>query len=179
MNMREATELEEGRHGTAQMFLFMKHYLVGMYPTIVRSRIEICTTTSVPHINSGEYDIILLPQFVDPPNPFLCSIGHFILNIIDVKEKHVYIVNTLRGIRPKEYRGVSLTSYGYSEVEVKQQTNGTDCGFLCCYYMYRAVKLVSFMTRWVDILRYEEGEYREFVKGLINIFNKVKKQCLR
>ena len=28
MNMREATELEEGRHGTAQMFLFMKHYLV-------------------------------------------------------------------------------------------------------------------------------------------------------
>ena len=49
-----------------------------------------------------------------------------ILNIIDVKEKHVYIVNTLRGIRPKEYRGVSLTSYGYSEVEVKQQTNGTD-----------------------------------------------------
>ena len=80
--------------------------------------------------------------------------GHFILNFIDVKEKHVYIVNTLRGIRPKEYRGVSLTSYGYIEVEVKQQTNGTDCGFLCCYYMYRAVKLVSSMTRWVDILQY-------------------------
>ena len=71
MNMREATELKEGRHGTAQMFLFMKHYLVGMYPTIVRSRIEICTTTSVPHINSGEYDIIPLPQFVDTPNPVM------------------------------------------------------------------------------------------------------------
>ena len=104
MNMREATLLEEGRPGTAQMFLFMKHYLVGMYPRIVHSRIEICTTTSIPHINSEEYDIILLPQFVDPPNPFMCSIGHFILNIVDVKEKHVYIVNTLKGIRPNEYK---------------------------------------------------------------------------
>ena len=28
MNMREAIELEEGRPGTAQIFLFMKHYLV-------------------------------------------------------------------------------------------------------------------------------------------------------
>lgn len=27
--LREARELEEGRHGTAQMFLFMKHYLGG------------------------------------------------------------------------------------------------------------------------------------------------------
>ena len=96
MNMREATELEEGRRGTAQMFLFMKHYLVWMYPTIVHSRVEVCTTKPVPHIKNDEYDIILLPQFVDPPNPFMCSIGHFILNIIDVKEKHVYIVNTLR-----------------------------------------------------------------------------------
>ena len=177
--MREATELEECRPGTAQMFLFMKHYLVGMYPRIVHSRIEICTTTSVPHVNSGEYDIILLPQFVDPHNPFLCSIGHFILNIIDVKEKHVYIVNTLKGIRRKEYKGVSITSYVYSEVEVRQQTNGTDCGFLCCYYMYRTVKLVSSMTRWLDNLRYEEREYQEFIKGLIINFNKVKSLCLR
>ena len=104
MNMREATELEEGKPRTVQMFLFMKHYLVGMYPTIVHSRIEVCITTFVPHINSGEYDIILFPQFVDPPISFLCSIGHFILNIIDVKEKHVHIVNTLRGIRRKEYK---------------------------------------------------------------------------
>ena len=68
MNMREAIELEEGRHGTAQMFLFMKHYLVWMYPTIVHSRVEVCTTKPVPHIKNDEYDIILLPQFVDPPN---------------------------------------------------------------------------------------------------------------
>ena len=63
-------------------------------------------------------------------------------------------------------------------VEIRQQTNGIDWGLLYCYYMYRTVKQVSSMTRWLDI-RYEEREYQEFIKGLIINFSKVKSHCLR
>ena len=67
----------------------------------VGSKIEVCTTATVPLINSGKWDVVLIPQFIEPPNPFMHSVGHFILNIIDVKERHVYVDNTLSRNRPK------------------------------------------------------------------------------
>ena len=159
------------------MFVFLKHYLCWMFPLVVGSRIEMFTTTTVPLINNGEWDVVLIPQFIEPPNPFMHSMGHFILNIVDAKERHVYVVNTLSRIRSKLYKGVSLTSYGYTEVEVKQQTNGTDCGFMCCYYMYRTVKLKLSVREWHNVLRYEEGEYREFIDGIIHHFNGLRRLC--
>ena len=97
----QAADIEEGKPGTAQMFMFLKHYLCGMFPLVVGSRIEVCTTTNVPLINNGKWDVVLIPQFIEPPNPFMHSVGHFILNIVDVKERHVYVVNTLSRIQPR------------------------------------------------------------------------------
>ena len=104
IHMSQAVDIEEGKAGTAQMFLFLKHYLCWMFPLVVGSRIEVCTTTAIPLINSGKWEVVLIPQFIEPPNPFMHSIGHFILNIVDVKERHVYIVNTLSRNRPKLYK---------------------------------------------------------------------------
>ena len=37
---------------------------------------------------------------------------------------------------------------------------------MCCYYMYRTVKLKLSIREWHNVLRYEEGEYREFIKWI-------------
>ena len=34
-HMSQAADIEEGKAGTAQMFLFLKHYLCGMFPLVV------------------------------------------------------------------------------------------------------------------------------------------------
>ena len=99
--MSQVADIEERKLGTDQMFVFLKHYLCWMFPLAVGSRIEMCTTTTTPLINRGKWDVVLIPQFIEPPNPFMHSVGHFILNIIDVKERHVYVVNTLSRNRPK------------------------------------------------------------------------------
>ena len=156
----------------------MKHYLVWMYPRIVHSRIEICTTTSVPHINSGEYDIILLPQFVDPSNPFMCSIGHFILNIIDVKEKHVYIVNTLRGkAEGVQRRIIYIIWVQWSRCETIDKWHWLVIPVLLLHVSSSEVSLID------DKMGGHSSIWRRrvlrVVKGLINRFNKVKKQWLR
>ena len=130
LNMRNATEMREGRPATSQLFLFIKHYLSPTYNETANHRVLICTTTFVPPLYGCGYDIILIPHFILPSLQCEGAIGHFILNIVDMKEKCVYIVNTLKWIKPNEYKGVVLTSIKYIELDVYQQRNGTDCGFM-------------------------------------------------
>ena len=73
-HMSQAADIEEGKPGTAQMFLFLKHYLCGMFPLVVSSRIEVCTTTTIPLINNGKWDVVLILQFTELPNPFMNSV---------------------------------------------------------------------------------------------------------
>ena len=76
------------------------------------------------------YDIIIIPHFILPSLQCEGGIGHIILKIVYMKEKCVYIVNTLKWIKPKEYKGVVLTSFKCIEVDVYQQRNGIDCGIM-------------------------------------------------
>ena len=177
LNMKNATEMREGKPATSQLFLFVKYYLSPTYNETANHRVLICTTTFVPPLYGCGYDIILIPQFILPSFQYEGAIGHFILNIVDMKEKCVYIVNTLKGIKPKEYKGVVLTSFKCIEVDVHQQTNGTDCGFMCCYYMYRIMKSRIPSEGVSSLIRYDGDEYHSFISHLISSFNLVKKLC--
>ena len=127
VNMMNGTEMREGRPATSQLFLFVKHYLSPTYNETANHRVLICTTTFVPPLYGCGYDIIIIPQFILPSFQCEGGIGHFILKIVYMKEKCVYIVNTLKWIKPKEYKGVVLTSFKCIEVDVYQQRNGIDC----------------------------------------------------
>ena len=93
------------------------------------------------------------------------------------REVCVYIVNTLKGIKPKEYKGVLLTSFKCIEVDVHQQTNGTDCVFMCCYYVHHIMKSRIPSESVSSLIRYDADEYHSFISHLISSFNLVKKLC--
>ena len=171
-NMMYATELRTGRPATSQLFLFAKHYFQYICDAIPTLKVCICTTTFVPPLNKCGYDIILIPQFILPSFQYEGAIGHFILNIVDMKDKCVYIVNTLQGIKPKEYTGVTLTTFKCIEVDVDQQTNGTDCGFLCCYYMYHVLKTGTVPFDMSRVIKYDVAEYQSFITLLISRYNR-------
>ena len=48
LNMRNATEMREGKPATSQLFLFAKHYLSPTYNETASHRVLIRTTTFVP-----------------------------------------------------------------------------------------------------------------------------------
>ena len=110
VNMKNGTEMREWRPATSELFLFVKHYLSPTYNKTANHRVLICTTIFVPPLYGCVYDIIIIPHFILPSLQCEGANGHIILNIVDMKEKCVYIVNTLKGIKPKEYKGVVLTS---------------------------------------------------------------------
>ena len=94
LNMRNATEMREGKPATSQLFLFVKHYLSPTYNETANRRVLICTTTFVPPLNNCGYDII--PQFILPSFHMESTIRHFKLNIANMMENCVYIINTSR-----------------------------------------------------------------------------------
>ena len=160
---------------TSQLFLFVYHYSPCLW---CHNNTQCVHTynTSVPPLNNCGYDIILILQFIFPSFQYEGGIGHFILNIVNMKEKCVYIVNTLKGIKPKEYTWVTLTSFKCIEND-DQQTNSTDCGFLCCFYMYRVLKIGTVPFDVSCVIKYGTAEYQSFITMLVSRYNRAIVVC--
>ena len=95
-NMMYATELRTGRPATSQLFLFAKQHILYVCDAIQTLKVCICTTIFVPPLNNCGYDIILIPQFILLSFHLEGAMGHFILNIVDMKEKCVHRKHTER-----------------------------------------------------------------------------------
>ena len=106
------------------------------------------------------------------------TIGHFILNIVSINDKTIYIANSLSCINAKTY--VAHKHYQDYKVEIlkihQQPPTSNECCFHCMYYAYKIVKLYSLNSNLTDLMNFDNDEFYYVSKITRFVLNTMKQK---
>lgn len=109
--------------------------------------------------------IIYIPQFNSNS-----TIGHYVLNIIDIEKKEIHILNSLREWKMPFNPGKLMFNQINSEIEddIDQQPDGSlQCGFRLLYNLFKSV--YSFIQTKSIVFGHDEKEFEMFMKFIVDI----------
>ena len=111
--------------------------------------------------------IIFIPQFDSGD-----SIGHFVLNIVDMKEKTIYLMNSLdewnvlfcpAKVMFKEFNGPL-------KLETPQQPeNSLQCGFRMLFNIFKSIE--SYLLNYSLSFEFNDDEFNSFSEFIVDLHN--------
>lgn len=110
--------------------------------------------------------LIFIPQFEPGSN-----VGHYVLNVVNLKEKKVYILNSLESWKMDlSVRDALFKEFETVDYETNQQPKTSyQCGFRVLYNCFKVLR--SYCKEGSMTFIHDNKEFNEFIKFVIDIHN--------